>query len=188
MTDGLPEPLYTTEPLDPEKHDREAFSCGVDQVDNFFKRTANKLGKADNARVFVLTGDEDRVLGFYALNSHDIDVGELPKSYKRNAPNSGLIPAVYLSMIGVDQRYAGNGLGGSLLIDALMRIERASREVGIAVVVLDILDCGDPEKVERRKRLYAGYGFRPFPSMPLRMFLPLKVIRALLASDEAATD
>lgn len=188
MTDDLPDPPYTTEPLDPAKHDREAFSCGVDQVDNFFKRTANKLGKADNARVFVLTGGEGRVLGFYALNSHDIDVGDLPKSYQRSAPNSGLIPAVYLSMIGVDRRYAGNGLGGSLLIDALVRIERASREIGIAVVVLDILDCGDPEKVDRRKRLYTAYGFQPFASMPLRMFLPLKVVRAFLAAEEAATD
>lgn len=188
MTDGRPDPLYTTEPLDPEKHDREAFFCGVDQVDNFFKRTANKLRKADNARVFVLTGGEGQVLGFYALNSHDIDVGDLPKSYKRSAPNSGLVPAAYLSMIGVDQRYAGNGLGGCLLIDALERIERAARDVGIAVVVLDILDCGDPEKVERRKRLYTGFGFQPFASMPLRMFLPLKVVRALLASEDAATD
>ena len=74
MSDGLPDPPYTTEPFDPAKHDREAFSCGVEQVDNFFKRTANKLGKADNARVFVLTGGAGRVLGFYALNSHDVDV------------------------------------------------------------------------------------------------------------------
>lgn len=188
MSDGLPDPPYTTEPFDPAKHDREAFSCGVEQVDNFFKRTANKLGKADNARVFVLTGGAGRVLGFYALNSHDVDVGDLPKSYTRTAPNSGLIPAAYLSMIGVDRRYAGRGLGGSLLIDALMRIERASRELGIAVVVLDILDCGDPDKVERRKRLYTGFGFQPFASMPLRMFLPLKVVRALLAGEDAATD
>jgi len=32
------------EPLDPDRHDRAAFSCGVDQVDNFFRKTANKLG------------------------------------------------------------------------------------------------------------------------------------------------
>jgi hypothetical protein len=27
------------------------------QVDNFFKRTANKLSKADNLRVYVITDD-----------------------------------------------------------------------------------------------------------------------------------
>lgn len=43
------------EPFDPEKHDRTAFSCGVDQVDNYFRKTANKLQKAENVRVFVLS-------------------------------------------------------------------------------------------------------------------------------------
>jgi len=42
------------EPLNPIKHDRAAFSCGVAQVDNFFRRTASKLTKADNLRTFVM--------------------------------------------------------------------------------------------------------------------------------------
>lgn len=50
--------LFTIEPLDPAKHDRAAFSCGITQVDNFFRRTANKLAKADNVRTFVMVGAE----------------------------------------------------------------------------------------------------------------------------------
>jgi hypothetical protein len=41
---------YIIEPFDPERHDRAAFSCGVEQVDNYFQKTANKLAKADNVR------------------------------------------------------------------------------------------------------------------------------------------
>lgn len=42
------------EPFDPSKHDRTAFSCGVEQVDNYFQKTANKLAKVDNVRLFVM--------------------------------------------------------------------------------------------------------------------------------------
>ena len=54
----------------------------------------------------------------------------------------------------------------------------------IAVVMLDVLDCGDPERVAQRKALYEAYGFMALPSNPLRMFLPLATVRMLLA-DEA---
>ncbi|VWX53229.1 hypothetical protein [Novosphingobium sp. 9U] len=57
------------EPLDPARHDRAAFSCGIDQVDNFFRRTANKLTKAGNVRTFVMIGLGGELIGFYAINA-----------------------------------------------------------------------------------------------------------------------
>lgn len=171
---------YVIEPLDPARHDRAAFSCGVEQVDNFFRKTAGKLAKADNVRVFVMVSPEGRLIGFHALNAHAVDYADLPAGYARTRPGHGRIPAAYISMIGVDLRFAGRGFGGDLLVDALTRIARAADDLGIAVVLLDVLDCGDPVKVERRLRLYAGYGFAPLPSKPLRMFLPIATVRALL--------
>ena len=63
MTSAAPS-RNTIEKFDPEKHDRTAFSCGVDQIDNFFKRTANKLVSAHNLRVFVMTSPGGEVIGF----------------------------------------------------------------------------------------------------------------------------
>lgn len=168
------------EPFDPAKHDRTAFCCGVEQVDNFFKKTANKLAKANNVRVFVMTSAEGGLIGFYALNAHAIDYVDLPLAFARARPSHGKIPAAYISMIGVDQRYRGQNFGGDLLVDALTRIESAAENLGIAVAVLDILDCGDPELVQRRKSLYQRYGFAPLPSNDLRLFLPLATIRLLI--------
>jgi ribosomal protein S18 acetylase RimI-like enzyme len=176
----------TIEPFDPDKHDRAAFSCGVEQVDNFFKRTANKLAKADNARVYVMTAPDGAVIGFYALNAHAIDYSNLPKKYARTRPTHGSIPAAFLSMIGVDQRYAGQGYGGDLLVDALLRVAQAAEHVGLAVVVLDVLDDGNPDLVGRRIKLYAGYGFQNLPSNPSRMFLSVATARELLADSEGA--
>ena len=178
---GNPPEKNTIEPFDPDRHDRTAFSCGVEQVDNFFKKTANKLSKAGNSRVYVMTAPDGSVIGFYALNAHAVDYMDLPEKYARSRPAHGSIPAAFLSMIGVDQRYASQGFGGDLLVDALMRIARTSEDIGIAVVILDVLDDSNPDQLKRRKTLYAKYGFQSLPSNPLRMFLPVATIRKLLA-------
>ena len=173
----------TIEPFDPEKHDRTAFSCGVEQVDNFFKRTANKLVRADNLRVFVMASSGGEVIGFYALNAHAVDYTDLPARFARSRPGHGQIPAAYISMIGVDTRFAGRGYGGDLLVDALKRIAKAAETVGIAVVMLDVLDCGSPDLVAKRLKLYTGYGFAPLPSKPLRLFMPLATVRILAGGE-----
>ena len=167
-------------PLDPDKHNRADFSCGVEPADNFFKKTSNKLAKASNLRVFVMVSPEGDLIGFYALNAHAVDYTALPGSFSRTRPGHGLIPAAYISMIGVDVRFAGNGFGGDLLVDALTRIARASNDIGIAVVMLDVLDRGRPDLVSRRLKLYTSYGFTALPSNRLRLFLPLATVRALL--------
>lgn len=177
-----PAPRTSTriEPLDPDRHDRAAFASGVDAVDNFLKKTANKLARADNLRLYAMTDAAAALIGFYALNAHAIDYSELPAKYARTRPGHGSIPAAYISMIGVDARHQGRGYGGDLLVDALTRIAQAADAIGIAVVILDVLDDGDPVQVARRKALYESYGFQPLPSRPLRLFLPLATVRQIL--------
>ena len=179
-----PAPRTSTriEPFDPERHDRAAFACGVEAVDNFLKKTANKLARADNLRLYAMTDPSGALIGFYALNAHAIDYAELPTRYARTRPGHGSIPAAYISMIGVDARHQGHGYGGDLLVDALTRIVHASDSIGIAVVILDVLDDGDAEQVARRKLLYESYGFQPLPSRPLRLFLPLAAVRQLIGA------
>jgi ribosomal protein S18 acetylase RimI-like enzyme len=173
-------PKCVIELLDPDKHDRAAFSCGVDQVDNYFRKTANKLAKADNVRVWVMISPSADLIGFYALNAHSIEYTELPDKFAKARPGHGNIPAAYISMIGVDRRFSGKGFGGDLLVDAQSKIARAADDLGIAVVMLDVLDCGDPNLLAKRLNLYQSYGFTPLPSRPLRLFLPLATVRELI--------
>ena len=175
---------YTIEPFDPERHDRAAFSCGVEQVDNYFQKTANKLAKADNVRLYVMVDRSDTVIGFYALNAHAVQFADLPAKFARTRPSHGNIPAAYISMIGRDQKFRGGGYGGDLLVDALRRIAVAADAIGVAVVMLDVLDCGDPDRVMRRKALYESYGFQSLASNPLRMFMAVSVVRKLIADED----
>ena len=172
---------YVIEPFDPERHDRAAFSCGIEQVDNYFLKTANKLAKADNVRLYVMVDADGTVIGFYALNAHAVHFADLPAKFARTRPSHGSIPAAYISMIGRDQKFRGGGYGGDLLVDALRRITVAADAIGVAVVMLDVLDCGDPDRIARRTALYESYGFQALESNPLRMFLPVSVVLKLFA-------
>lgn len=175
---------YTIEPFDPERRDRTAFSCGVEQVDNYFQKTVNKLAKAANVRLFVMVAPDGTMIGFYALNAHAVHFGDLPARFARTRPSHGNTPAAYISMIGRDQQFRMGGYGGDLLVDALHRIAVAADTIGVAVVMLDVLDCGDPKRVARRKALYESYGFQSLVSNPLRMFLPVSVIRKLIVEED----
>ena len=173
--------LNRIEPFDPERHHRTGFSCGVEAVDNYFKKTAGKLVSAGNVRLFVMVTPDGNLIGFYAINAHAVDYRDLPSRFARSRPGHGSIPAAFVAMIGRDQRYSGQGFGSDLLVDALRRITQAADVIGLAVVLLDVLDCGDPERTARRQSLYQSYGFQPLPSNPTRLYLPLATVRNLIA-------
>ena len=177
------------EPLDKAKHDRAAFASGVEQVDRYLRETASRLMKGGSARVFVMIDPQrsDEILGFYSINAHRIESDQLPRRYRRFALPDGSIPAAFIGMIGVTQRAQGQGIGGRLLVDALNGAYLASQRVGTAVVLLDILDCGEPTAVSRRQQLYSRFGFQPLPSNPLRMFIPMNTV-AQLYSDPPSDD
>jgi len=166
--------------FDPEVRDRAAFSSGVDAVDNFLRKTANKLSRADNLRTFVLATDDGNVIGYYSLNASEIDYAELPARYARTRPRHGVIPASFIAMIGVDQAYQGRGVGTALLVDCIARIGDAADLMGIAVVLLDVLDDGDPAALARRTRLYEEFGFRSLERNPSRLYLSLANVRAAI--------
>ncbi|GGY11417.1 hypothetical protein GCM10007160_43050 [Litchfieldella qijiaojingensis] len=170
------------EPLDKAKHDRAAFSSGVEQVDNFLQRTASRLMKEGTVQVFVMVDPAEnptRILGFYSLNAHCVDCGDLPQRYKRFANTDGSISAAFIGMIGVTQATQGQGVGKRLLADALKGAYTVSLRIGTAVVLLDILNCGNPEAVAQRQKLYEGFGFQALASDPLRMFMPMATVAQL---------
>lgn len=168
------------EPFDRSRHVRENFHSGVEGVDSYLKLTAGKLAKAGNIRFFVLVdvAKPDEIIGFYTLNAHAVDYGELPKKYKRAAPGHGSIPAAFISMMGVDNRRQGEKIGAHLLADALKRIVIGSEAVATAVVLLDVINCGDAEQMKRRTQFYANFGFQALESQPTRLFLSVASIKA----------
>lgn len=178
-TEAAVEAKFTIEPFDPKHQDRTAFSCGVPQIDNYLKLTAKKGAKADVVRVWVVLDDDRNIIGFYGINMHSVVAEDMPDALAKKAPRHGVLPAAFISMIGVDQSMQGQGLGSALLADALSRIGRVSEEIGTCVVLLDVFDCGVPETVARRKAYYESFGFIPLPDRELRLFMPIQTVRAM---------
>lgn len=173
-------PGIAIEPFDPGRHDRSAFSCGTDRLDNFLRFTARKQQKDDFTRVFVAVSEgSPEILGYYALNAHAVAISDLGADRPRRAPNTGSIPALYLSMIAVDRSRQGEGLGSDLTIDALGRARSVAGEVGLKLVVLDVIDDGGNEDFAHRIEFYRRLGFRSFQDRPERMFIAIDTIRAM---------
>jgi len=173
--------IVDIEPFNPKRHDRAAFSCGVARIDNYLKRTAKKHQKDGFVRLYAaVRPGRTKVLGYYAINAHAIEAKELPADLTHKAPKHGNLPAAYLSIIGVDSCVQGQGLGQVLMVDALERLAALSRQIGLAVVILDVLDDGGKTAMNRRRRFYERMGFQAMPGRAQRMFIQIKTIRAAL--------
>jgi len=160
------------EPLG-RQHDRAGFSCGQAELDAWFHRRASQDEKRNVARVFVAVDGEGRVAGFYSLGSFALAIADLPEEIARRLPRYEAIPAALIGRLARDERWRGQGVGDLLLADAIRRILGAGRSVAVFAIVVDAKD-------DRAAAFYEGYGFRRFPSRPLRLFLPIATALAAL--------
>jgi predicted GNAT family N-acyltransferase len=154
--------IKAIEPLG--KHDRAAFSCGVTALDDWFHLRAGQDKKRNVARVFVAIDDQRRIVGFYSLSSFTLDIAELPPEYANHLPRYDLIPAALIGRLARDQRVRGEEVGDLLLADAVRRVIGASRALAVSAIVVEVTD-------EKAAAFYRDFGFTPFPSRPLRLFM-----------------
>lgn len=92
----------------------------------------------------------------------------MPKSDRQKIPNYP-IPAALIGRLAVDRSCQGQGLGTELLVNALIRIVKASQEIGIYAVRVDAIN-------NRAKQFYLKHEFIPFEDAPRSLFLPIKAI------------
>ena len=167
----MDESPLTVEPLGPH-HDRASFSCGEPSLDRYIRRQASQDARRRVARVFVASGDSpERIAGYYTLSAASFEKNNLPGELARRLPHYP-VPAAVIGRLAVDLRSQGSGLGEVLLLDAIHRIVRAGDTIGVYAVVVDVLH-------DRASAFYERYGFVPFPSQPLRLYLPLRTFEQL---------
>ena len=167
----MDEPPLTVEPL-ATHHDRASFSCGEPSLDRYLRRQASQDARRRVARVFVASGDPpERIAGYYTLTAASFEKDDLPAALARRLPHYP-VPAAVIGRLAVDLRSQGSGLGEVLLLDAIHRVVRAGDTIGVYAVVVDALH-------DRASAFYARYGFAPFPSQPLRLYLPLRTFEQL---------
>lgn len=163
-------PAYVIERL--AGHDRTQFSCGVAALDGYFSNTVSQDVRRRVATCYVAVAPGGAIAGFYTLAASSIVLADLPEQQKKKLPRYPSVPVVLMGRLAVDSHFAGTGLGGALLMDALMRC--ADAEVGAYAMLVNAKD-------ESAAKFYRHHGFIPFEHEPLRLFLPIAT--ALQASN-----
>jgi GNAT superfamily N-acetyltransferase len=161
------------EPIN-KKHDRGAFDCGEEALNEFLRRYARKNHELGGAKTFIAIDDADNktILGFYSLSPASVDYARTPEIIRRGLARHD-VPGFRLARLAVDRKVQGQGIGGRLLIAAGRRCLLASAEVGGVVLVIDA-------KNKKAAEWYTSYGAVPLLDAPLSLLLILKTIETAL--------
>src|SRR5438046_2196767 len=103
------------------EHQLDAFDCGQASLDQYLKRFALTNTAAGTARTYVATlSGEHLVTGYYSLAAGSVEKAQVPERVAKGIPGHP-VPVVLLARLAVDRRFQDQGLGKSLLRDALLR-------------------------------------------------------------------
>jgi len=161
------------EPIE-KRHNRDAFDCGEEALNDFLRRYARKSHELGGAKTFLAISDADNksILGYYSLCPASIEYARTPEVLRRGLARYD-VPAFRLARLAVDLSAQGHGLGGQLLLAAGRRCLLASALVGGVALVIDA-------KNDRAAAWYSSYGAIPLLDAPLTLMLPLSTIQVAL--------
>jgi GNAT superfamily N-acetyltransferase len=157
-----------------KRHDREAFDCGEEALNEFLRRYARKSHELGGAKTFlaIANAGNKTVVGFYSLSPACVDYARTPEVVRRGLARHD-VPGFRVARLAVDRKAQGHGLGGQLLLAAGRRCLLAAAEVGGVALVIDA-------KNERVARWYASYGAVPMADAPMTLLLPLSTMEIAL--------
>jgi ribosomal protein S18 acetylase RimI-like enzyme len=161
---------YLTIPLD-SSFNKENFNCGKPLLDAYLHKQAKQDVKRRLSACFILP-DGKEIKGYYTLSTASVERRLLPQEIiKKLPPSYSDLPAILLGRLAIDKNYQGQGLGETILMDALKRSYFASMQVGSMAVIVDPLD-------EDAVKFYQRYDFILLPDSG-KMFLPMTTIAQL---------
>ena len=148
-------------------HNRKKFDCGEQSLNTYVQRYARQNAENDLGETYVLTNDDQDILGFYTISTASLDYDAYPE-------NDGLpryaIPSALIGRLAVDQNHQGNGYGKLLLIDALKRILEISEEIGIHCITVDAKD-------DNARKFYENFGFEELLDEKNHLYISIEKVR-----------
>jgi ribosomal protein S18 acetylase RimI-like enzyme len=153
--------------LDSKIHDRDNFSCGVQELDNYLKHFAIQHTKKGitTVRVLIDSKSPKTILGYYALSAAQVDAHELNPRIQKNLPKYP-IPCFRLGRLATHIKYRDQGFGKNLIGLAVTRCLEAKKHICAYALIVDA-------KNTKAKKFYEHFGFTACNSNPLTLYLPL---------------
>lgn len=155
--------------------DVSTFSCGESSLDNWLNLRAIKNERDGNSRTFIsIERESGLIAGYYCLSAHSVRREEMPGFLRRNAPDP--IPVILIGRLAVDSRFKSEGLGRSLLADALAKGLEAANLVGSRAILVDALN-------ESAVAFYQQYGFKLVPESTRALYVTMADARATVEAE-----
>jgi GNAT superfamily N-acetyltransferase len=155
-----------TERYDPAAHGVADFACGEESLDRWLHRYAGQGERRDATRTFVATNEQGTVCGYYTLVAGQLEHAEATEAVRKGLSRHFPIPVAILARLAVDECSQGQGLGASLLNDALERVCRAAQEVAVRAVVVHAIN-------RAAAGFYERFGFRGLSEAPRSLMVTL---------------
>lgn len=152
-------------------HVLDDFDCGQHELNTFLQKYALPSQYSDGAQTYVGLV-EDTVVGYYSLATGSVEPDHAPGRVRKGLARRQSIPILLLARLAVDRGRQKQGIGMSLLKDAMLRAIQVADIVGIRALVVHAKDT-------EAKRFYMHFDFVPSPTDPLHLFILLKDLRAV---------
>jgi GNAT superfamily N-acetyltransferase len=155
-------------------HELADFDSGELSLDEWLKKRALKNHATSASRCFVLCAGAS-VIGYYSLSAGAIRHEAAPKAMRRNMPDP--LPVILLGRLAVDRRYHNQGLGQSLLRDAMLRAVNVAGDAGVFAILVHTIS-------DQARRFYLSRGFIESPLQPMTLLMTLETVRSILAEPD----
>lgn len=156
-----------------KRHDRAAFSCGVESLDAYLQTQASQDVRRKASAVFVLVPAESNatIAGYFTLCAYGLAPGTIPEQARKHIPKYPVVSATLIGRLAVARNFQGQGLGSILLSEALRKAYENANVVGSCMVVVDAID-------HKAISFYEAHGFIKLPES-MRLMLPIRTIANL---------
>lgn len=167
-------PIWHEEPIG-KHHDRGAFDCGDEALNQFLHRHARQSHEKGGVKTYLAVSENnEKILGYYSLSPASIAYERAPEVIKRGLARHD-VPVFRLGRLAVDASVQGHGLGGPLLLSAGRRCLLVAAQAGGVALLIDA-------KNERVAEWYASHGAVPLLDAQLSLLLPFKTIHTALTA------
>jgi len=115
---------------------------------------------------------EPQILGILKQADSNVPLNEVPEPLAKKLPRYPTVAAVLIGWLGRHSDYAGQGLGETLLFDAIKTV--ATVPIGAHAIFADAID-------DSAAAFYAAFGFTPLVRRPSTLYLPITTALGLVS-------
>lgn len=167
--------------LNKNVHNRVAFDCSEEQLNNFIKTEAAKHMNVGISKTMLLPtitplpNGKYSICSFYTIAPGSIQKESLPTHLSKKLPHYP-VPVFLIAQLAVDSAYQGKGLGKITLIKALEYLCNINAKMRAYAIIVDCLNL-------KAEQFYAQYGFEELciSNNKKRLFISIKTVEQLFS-------